>query len=351
MSVFDGGLAHQQTPGVADYAEYDVDIVSPELPCGCAWLVNCLLELDVPIWKPWNAQDGSDWSRLAPLRYRYTNRAAPFARTLPALAADRTFDFLPRPAPRVMHYWPGFYPPVRKTIFFTRDPRDALHSAWHRARALGLVAADIGFASFAASRYFHYPLSWAEYQLLFLRIWRDALAERPHLIVRYEDYRQDPLATLRAALEFLDVAIDPTALQHAVDRSSFERLHQLESCESIAGNSPARVNRAGIANEHRATFTPAMHGGLGTRYTSVYSWLRYDADRSPPQSASVSNTTDIRHLADAMSIDQANATSRAWLIERLQHQTADISLGAWAIPQDPMPHLRHGTGDRARGVY
>ena len=47
--LFDTSLSRLQHPGRPGYPDYDVDIVSAELPCGAAWLATALLELGVPL--------------------------------------------------------------------------------------------------------------------------------------------------------------------------------------------------------------------------------------------------------------------------------------------------------------
>lgn len=329
MSAFDSGLTFQQTPGLVEYPEYDVDIVSPELPCGSAWLVNCLLELDVPVFKPWNANVPGEWEALGNYHYRYASAEEPWQRSLPALQHGRRFHFLAQPVPRVQHVWPYFYPGTAKTIFFVRDPRDALYSAWRRQRGTNPVAKDVDFAAFASGRYHHYPLTWSEYVLLFLRLWQAALAEREYLVLRYEDYRHDAAATLHRAVEFLGMKVDAVALHRAAQLSTFERLQRIEADLLACGAIDRPLNRAGCAYEYRHCFDAAMHCALGPRFASVYAWLGYEADLSDVPAPTSHAVCDIEPFLRAMQADRLPAQAQAWLRERVAAVTADIALDRW----------------------
>jgi Sulfotransferase domain len=329
MSAFASGLRGQVSPELDEYPRFDVDIVSAELPCGSAWLVNCLLELDVPVWKPWNANVPGEWASLGARRYRYACADLPWQRTLPALQLDRVFAFRERPVPRVQHAWPGANPATAQTIFFVRDPRDALYSAWQRQRRMELIAADVDFVKFADSRYFHYPLSWSEYPLLFLRLWRAALRERGHLLLRFEDYRADANATLQRATEFLGVRTTASALQLATERSDFSALQALEVDLIQQGKIDASLNRAGRAYEYRTTFDAAMHAVIGPRYKDLFAWLGYAMDVPGAVAQAASAIQDIEPLLRAMLVDQFDPLAQVWLRDQVAIHTRDIALDRW----------------------
>ncbi|MDZ4736315.1 MAG: sulfotransferase domain-containing protein [Rhodospirillaceae bacterium] len=66
--------------------------------------------------------------------------------------------------------------------------------------------------------------SWIETELPF-----------PRLVVRFEDLRADPVATLRAIASFAGIEVGPARLETAVRRSSLERLSVIEENEARAG--------------------------------------------------------------------------------------------------------------------
>ncbi|UXI67831.1 sulfotransferase domain-containing protein [Tahibacter amnicola] len=278
--MFDTRTQFHEYPDVEGFARYDVEIASSEMPSGASWLANCLLELDVALWKPWGADLREDWQSLGERRFRYVRSDEAWRRLLPSLEAGREFQFRATPVPRMTHAWPGTYGPVARTILFVRDPRDALHSLWHRARRIKLVPADESFERFLADPWFHYPVSRADYLAFWLRVWRVALAGREHLIVRYEDYRRDALGTLQRATAFLGLTATPAQLQAAVAASDYQVAREAEARLIDAGTVDAVFNRAGCAEEWRRAFDPDMHRAVGSRFAALYDWLGYAPDAS-----------------------------------------------------------------------
>jgi hypothetical protein len=57
----------------------------------------------------------------------------------------------------------------------------------------------------------------------------------PRIVVRFENLRADPVATLREIAGFAGIAVGPTRLEAAVRRSSLERLAIIEENEARAG--------------------------------------------------------------------------------------------------------------------
>lgn len=285
--MFDARPQFHEYPDVPGFPAFDVDIASSEMPSGASWLANCLLELGVSLWKPWGADVSADWRACGPRRFRYVSADENWRRLLPSLAAGREFAFRAAPVPRVTHAWAGTYGDVPRTILFVRDPRDALHSLWHRARRVGLVPDDEDFATFVRGPWFHYPVGRGEFLLLWLRVWRIALAEREHLVLRFEDYRRDAAGTLRRALAFLDIDAADVDIERALAASDFAVARAAEAQLVADGTLAQTFNRAGVAEEWRASFDDAMHAAVGPRYASLYAWLGYAPDASglapPPE--------------------------------------------------------------------
>lgn len=273
--MFDPRPQFHDSPDVAHFPRYDCDIVSAEMPSGASWLANCLLELDVALWKPWGADLRGDWRQRGGRRYRYDRSDQAWRRLLPSLQHGREFDFRAAPVPRLTHAWPGTYADPPRTILFVRDPRDALYSFWQRALRAGLAPPAQPFAAFIAEPWFHYPLSRADFLALWLRCWRLALQPRDHLLLRYEDYRTEPLTTLRRALDFLGVDADAAALARAVAASDFAVARAAEAQLIAAGTLAAAFNRAGRAEEWRERFDASLHAAVGARFASLNRWLGY----------------------------------------------------------------------------
>jgi hypothetical protein len=289
MSTFLHDPTQQETPGRPGHPRFDVDVVSPELPCGAAWLASALLELDVPLWKPWGLRDEALWEAVAPATWRHVCPGSPWSRVVPGLTHGREFRFRSTPVPRFTHSWPGQLAALPATVLFVRDPRDALYSAWRRARRMGQIG-EVDFESFLASPYHHYPLSWARWLALFLAVWRDALTERRHLIVRFEDTKADPLATLRGALAFLGMDVSEADAQRACGAADHGTAAAIERRLVADGVVPSPILAGGVPYEYRNHFTPRMHAALGPDIALPCAWLGYEA---PPREVG-----DARPFAD-----------------------------------------------------
>jgi len=301
---------HPDRPG---FAQYDVDLASAEMPCGAGWLANCLLELDVSLWKPWAVDDSGHWEHLGGREYRYALRDSPWSRVLPALRENRTFRFRDAPSVRAHHFWPGVYPAPTRTILFVRDPRDALLSAWHRMRRIGGIASDVDFIAFIRSRYFHYPLSWSGYLLVFLRVWRAWLASRGGVVVRFEDYRRDPIGTLQPVLGYLDITESPERIAQAVAASTFERVQAAESRLLAERVVDIPLLRGEPPGEYARVFDSAMHAAIDPRYADICAWLGYAPPPACAATIVAAAHADVDDVLHAVHIAGLGAGEDGWL--------------------------------------
>lgn len=275
----------QAVPARDDWPSYDIDLASPELPCGAAWLVNCLLELGVPAWKAWGDDDHARWQALGHGRFRYVGGDDGWSRVLPALRDGREFRFRRGRCVRAHHAWPGVFPPSRFSLLFVRDPRDALISAWHRQRAFEAIAADTSFQAFVAQRYFHYPLSWLGYACLFLRVWRCASERADLRIVRFEDYRNDAAATLDGVLRHLRIEATPRQIADATAASSVARVRSEDRRLVELGVVATPIVRGAPPGEHRLHLDTATRDMLDHRLDDVCGWLGYAVEAAPARPA------------------------------------------------------------------
>ncbi len=183
----------------------------------------------------WVAKDGG--------RVALNPKAGVLMKFLPALVRRPDFlfrddisveyvqDFPPRPADE------------RLQVLVVRDPRDAIYSSYRRS------APALTFAE-----YLHFPnpvtlLGRSAHWALFVAAWMSL----PDIhVVRFEDYKRDAEATLRAALAALGVTYTDREVADAVRRSSFERARDAE--RAMAGKFPNDrqvANRAGKVGEGR----------------------------------------------------------------------------------------------------
>ena len=264
----------QTAPDLPGFAAYDVDIASSELPCGASWPGSVLLELGVPLWHPWGADSAAEWLALADGGYRYQREDEGWTRLLPGLRHGRRFHFRARPVPRLGHHWPGMYPPL-PAILVVRDPRDALYSAWRRERARGALADDVDFLAFLALPFRHWPLSWPAYLALHTAAWCRQIAADGGWLLRFEDFKADPLALARRLVAALELDVDESALLRAVGASEHREVAQAEQRLLARGTVPSRLLAGGKVEEWRERFDAAMHAALPDWLWRVYTPLGY----------------------------------------------------------------------------
>ena len=313
MSTFIADTNQQHQPDREGYDQYDVAIVSPELPCGAAWLASCLLELGVPLWKPWGIDDRTHWQHVQGNRWRYHHPGSAWSRLVPGLIDGRTMRFLPRPVPQFTHAWPGQLPLPPRLILFVRDPRDALYSNWQR---LGRIEAGFGqslneFLAKPTPGIELDPRVWLGY---FLAAWKAASALRPTLIVRFEDAKYRPAATLRNVLGFLSLRVAARSIAHAVNASSHARTVEAEKTLLQKGIVDSRILGPGIPFAHRH-LASEDRVTLDARLSRIARWYGYeDAVAGPTEE----REDALSHLLKALQPSSACPE----LLERCLHAAA-----------------------------
>jgi len=327
MSDTSQGILFQEFPGLEDFPHFTLDVVSPELPCGSGWLGNCFLELGISLWKPWGLDTSKKWERLAPFHYRYVQGPSPLQQTLPALVTDREFIFRTHPVPRFSHQWPLICPDQKKVVFLVRDPRDALYSEWRRQQANGRLSQNVSFTAFVSSRYYHYPFSFRDYLLFFLRLWKSVLPGQKHLIVRFEDYKSNANATLKKVLKFLGLKVSASEIHRATELSDFSVAKKIEQERSAKNELALELNRAGIPFEYFDSYSPAMHDSIGPLFDPLYEWLGYESydDGRRHSHPSTLSESEVKNLLSAMDASTIQETECRRLSELIQRHAEDLT--------------------------
>jgi|GEM_PF-2635944 len=294
MSGFDHQVGFMDTPGIRRYPQFNLDIVSPELPCGVSWLANCLLELGIPAWKAWNLNIAHHWQDIGQDQFCYKHPASDLQQTLPALKTGRCFNFRTTTVPRFSHNPVNLIDHNHPLIFVIRDPRDALYSQWRRQFPEQAVSAS-KFVDFLNSPYHHYPLSHLGFTRFYLSLCHELLKDQRHIIVRFEDFKRQPVESLSTILSYLDIHEEPHAIHQATQASEFEQFKAVGLKHLQNGISKRQLNRAGKVCEYREHFTPEMRQLVDPVLDDVLRWLKYESTE-PQQSEMTSNSHDQRFL-------------------------------------------------------
>ena len=272
--------ATNERPRYANFPEYNLDVVSAELPCGASWLASTLLECDYPVWTPWNVDMSLDWRHHGGATYEYFYLGDPWSRVLPGLVSGRRFDFRDGVVARFSHATPGQWPLSQRLVLFVRDPRDALFSAWRRTRKAH--ASTSSFVDWVQQIDATWQVPRAAAYLLHLVTWRRyvELHNTPYLVIRFEDVKANARAEFRRLQEFLPgsfAALPEAQIERALERSTFDAVKSVEEQMLSDGTFPERINHAGMPYEFRDHFNASMYEAIGGGGAAIYQWLRYDA--------------------------------------------------------------------------
>ena len=137
------------------------------------------------------------------------------------------------PRPRLIKTHEYFEPRYCKVIYLVRDPRDVVLSLYNFRRKYRSVDDSYPIERYVAERFLPGDLdvSWGEH----VGSWLGTRMNHPgFLLVRYEDLLQDPTRELCRLAGFLGIAASTEALTQAIERSSANRLRQLEKVEHEA---------------------------------------------------------------------------------------------------------------------
>ncbi len=252
-----------------------VHVVSPQLPCGAAWLANALLELRVPIGNLWGFDTAAEWQREDDGSLRYAAANLPWRQTLASLRLGRRFQFRAGFEARFSHEFPWQGTDADCTIVMVRDPRDALYSEFRRhQRNLGLPG-DIDLPEFSASPFMQGPISQRDLLWLHMRCWLRPRAGRAIHFLRFEDCKQQPLQTLQRVAGWLDLPVIGSELADAVAASEVRHLQAIESQLARHDPSARQFNRLGQAYEWRQRWSQDWHESLGAHWQDVLLRLQY----------------------------------------------------------------------------
>ncbi len=259
-------------------SSFTLNVVSPQFPCGAAWLANALLELQVPLSHLWGFETAGEWEVLSGGASRYCASHLPWRQTLAALQLGREFHFIDDVRPRFTHAFPWQLAPSQKTIWMVRDPRDALHSEWRRHLRNGLIPGDMPFPEFMRMPFFGGPVSMVDMLWLHLRAWQSVAQACPQevLLLRFEDWKRQPLPSLAAVAQWMGMETDEESLRRACLGSDVSHLQAIEQSLMLDDPRTPQYNRRGSILEWEGTWTREWHAALGPEWGDLLGALGYE---------------------------------------------------------------------------
>jgi len=181
-------------------------------------------------------RSGNTWTRFLIANLMHPERPVTFAnieKIIPDASALSSRQFKRVPRPRLIKTHEYFEPRYRKVIYLVRDPRDVVVSLYNFRRKYRAVDDSYPIERYVAERFLPGDLdvSWGEH----VGSWLATRMNQPgFLLVRYEDLLRDPSRELSRLAGFLGIAARSEALSQAIERSSANRLRQLEKIEHEA---------------------------------------------------------------------------------------------------------------------
>jgi hypothetical protein len=260
---------------------FTVNVVSPQFPCGAAWLANALIEVGVLPTDLWGFDTAAEWEHGSDGNSRYVAADMPWRQTLASLVPGRSFRRDSSVDVRFSHLFPWQLPASTRVVLVVRDPRDALHSEWQRHRRNVDPACDADLPAFLSQPFHGGPISFADLLWLHLRCWLQVREESPadvHLI-RFEGWKADGLPALRSVARWIGIERSDAELAQACAASDVRHLQRIEAQLAAAQEPSRQFNRRGMPQEWLEQWTPEWHRALGPHWQPLLDQLGYR--RSP----------------------------------------------------------------------
>jgi hypothetical protein len=176
-------------------------------------------------------KSGNTWTRFLLANLRFPNEPATWAninRLIPDPTATPKREFERMPRPRIIKSHECFDPRYPRVINVVRDPRDVVVSQYHYHRKIRKIADDSPIEKFV-TRFLAGETcphgSWGQN----IATWLYTSEGNPrYLQLRYEDLIADTPRELAKVVSFLNLPSSPELIAQAVERSSADRMRQLE---------------------------------------------------------------------------------------------------------------------------
>jgi len=181
-------------------------------------------------------RSGNTWTRFLIANLMHPGTEVSFTnieRLIPDTSSQSSRALKRTPRPRIIkshEYFDARYP---KVIYIVRDPRDVAHSYYDFSRKFRHFDDSCTLEQYVSIFGRSVPWStwgtWGEH----VGSWIFSRGRNPNfLLVRYEDLKRDPAASLARIAEFMGTPASPDRLSQAVAASSADRMRELEKLQS-----------------------------------------------------------------------------------------------------------------------
>jgi hypothetical protein len=230
-------------------------------------------------------KSGNTWTRFLVSNLAYPKTPADFSNinTLipdPESLSKRELESSPRP--RILKSHTYFDPRFPRIIYIVRDPRDVAVSEYHFHRKRRLVPDDFPIAqhvtNFVKGTTTQYA-SWGENVVS----WLMTRGHRPgFLFLRYEDLLADTFSEMKKVAQFLAVPSSDALIRQAIERSSTERMRELEKTQALTWSSIKETRqdipfvRTARSGNWRTDLPESAIAEIENAWGPLMTWLGYE---------------------------------------------------------------------------
>jgi hypothetical protein len=181
-------------------------------------------------------RSGNTWTRFLIANLLHPQEAVTFAnieRLIPDAEAQSSRYMRGRPSPRMIKSHSYFDPRYPRVIYIVRDPRDVALSYYDFSRKYRHIDDSYELDRYIGDFVTGHQSSagwgtWGEN----VASWVFSRGARPgFLLLRYEDMKARPEQELTRIAEFLGIGASPELLRTTLDRSSAERMREMEKTQ------------------------------------------------------------------------------------------------------------------------
>jgi hypothetical protein len=177
-------------------------------------------------------KSGNTWTRFLIANLAYPEKNPDFSNIndiLPDVEGMSKRDLARAPRPRVLKSHQYFDPRYPRIIYIVRDPRDVVLSEYHFDIKRRAIADDFPLPQFV-SRFVRGELNhpygtWCENVASWFYTRR---GDPRFLLVKYEALQAQTMDELKRIAHFMAISADPERLAFAIQRSSADRMRELE---------------------------------------------------------------------------------------------------------------------------
>jgi len=230
-------------------------------------------------------KSGNTWTRFLVANLAYPDTPADFSNIntlIPDPESLSKRELARSPRPRILKSHTYFDPRFPRILYIVRDPRDVAVSEYHFHRKRRLVPDDYPIAqhvtNFVAGKTTQYA-SWGENVIG----WLMTRGHRPgFLLLRYEDLLADAFSEVKKMEHFLGLPPSDARVRQAIERSSSERMRELEKTQALTWSSIKETRqdipfvRTARAGNWRTDLPESAVAEIENAWGPLMTWLGYD---------------------------------------------------------------------------